>query len=436
MLLLIFLGLWFFSADGDLPLTVNLRYSERLGEQLDEEAIEMLAGDDALKDIVITPDNLRPVEDPFAAPPPTELGPMPITPTASLVPSSIGVALSGREAGSKEGLLAAYGGDATTESAVLEALRWLAKNQGPGGLWSLAGPYQDGANVENHKAATAMALLAFQGAGYTHKGSPEEPFTRVVERGWNALLMEQADDGSFLGEYYHHVLYTHAQCTIALCELYAMTRDESLRKPAELAVAYCLKAQSPLGGWRYSPGQGSDLSVTGWFVMALKSAQIAGLVVPSEPLLRVDTFLDSVSHQDGARYSYMPREKDKRSMTAEGLLCRQYLGWPQTDARLINGAQYLLDNPVDWSDRDVYYWYYATQVCHHLEGDVWKEWNAHMKQVLPGQQVQSGRERGSWEPTGDPYGYQAGRLYVTCLSTYMLEVYYRHLPLYRQDFTR
>jgi hypothetical protein len=215
-----------------------------------------------------------------------------------------------------------------------------------------------------------------------------------------------------------------------------MTRDESLRKPAERAVAYCLKSQAPQGGWRYTPGQGSDLSVTGWFVMALKSAQIAGLEVPSEAFARVDAFLDTVARQEGARYSYLPGEKDRRSMTAEGLLCRQYLGWPQTEARLIDGAQHLLDNPVNWNDRDVYYWYYATQVCHHLEGAVWQEWNAQMKRVLPNEQVQTGRERGSWEPTGDSYGLQAGRLYVTCFSTYMLEVYYRHLPLYRQDFTR
>ena len=32
-------------------------------------------------------------------------------------------------------------------------------------------------------------------------------------------------------------------------------------------------------------------------------------------------------------------------------------------------------------------------------------------------------EHGHW-------GQFGGRLYVTCLSTYILEVYYRHLPLY------
>lgn len=438
MVLLVTLGLWFFST-GSPQATLELRYSDRLGQQLDELSIATLADDERLEEeVVVTPDDLQPVEDPFAAPQLIELGAVPTTATHVLSPRPLGMALSGREEGTKKALLAAYGGDATTEAAVLEALRWLARNQRPGGLWSLSGPYLDGANVENRKAATAMALLAFQGAGYTHQGDPAEPFSRVVARGWNALLEEQAEDGSFLGEFYHHRLYTHAQCTIALCELYAMTGDESLREPAERAVAYCLLAQSPEGGWRYDPGQGSDLSVTGWFVMALKSAQIAGLEVPSATFLKVEEFLDRVAVHGGARYSYRPGDKDKRSMTAEGLLCRQYLGWRQDDPRLVEGAEHLLDNPVRWDEDncDVYYWYYATQVCHHIEGDYWKKWNAQMKRVLPGEQVKTGRERGSWDPTLDPYGFQAGRLYVTCLSTYMLEVYYRHLPLYRQDFTR
>jgi hypothetical protein len=42
-----------------------------------------------------------------------------------------------------------------------------------------------------------------------------------------------------------------------------------------------------------------------------------------------------------------------------------------------------------------------------------------------------GRERGSWDPRGDRWGDAGGRLYVTCLSICILEVYQRHLPLYQ-----
>ena len=117
-------------------------------------------------------------------------------------------------------------------------------------------------------------------------------------------------------------------------------------------------------------------------------------------------------------------------MTAEGLLCRQYLGWKQDDPRLQAGMEYLLANPIEWNEPDVYYWYYATQVAHHMEGTAWRDWNEKLRQVIPENQVKSGREKGSWSPANDENGVKAGRLFMTCFCTYMLEVYYRHLPIY------
>jgi hypothetical protein len=61
---------------------------------------------------------------------------------------------------------------------------------------------------------------------------------------------------------------------------------------------------------------------------------------------------------------------------------------------------------------------------------IWQNWNKVMRQEVPTHQVKTGAEAGSWDPNGDKWGDQGGRLYVTCLSIYMLEVYYRHLPIY------
>jgi hypothetical protein len=56
-------------------------------------------------------------------------------------------------------------------------------------------------------------------------------------------------------------------------------------------------------------------------------------------------------------------------MTAEALLCRQYLGWDRNDPRMLEGARLLLNHPVDYDDdENVYYWYYATQMLHHMGG--------------------------------------------------------------------
>jgi hypothetical protein len=347
----------------------------------------------------------------------------------------IRLALSGRESGMQQALLGAYGGTGGTQRSVMEALKWLARNQGRQGLWSLQGPYLNGASNENFEAATAMALIAFQGAGYTPKSAKDGPFTENVSRGWTALLAKQDPQGNFFqaGQGTSQ-LYTQAFCTIALCELYGMTRDERYYEPAQRAIDYCVEVQSPEGGWKYFPGTGSDLSVSGWFVMALQSGRMAGLKIPDKTLRGVNKFLDGVSHEYGSLYSYQSNSPPSKSMTAEGLLCRQYLGWQRDDERLVQGANYLVENLPNWdrSDRDAYYWYYATQVCHHMEGKHWQRWNKVMRVEIPRHQIKDGKERGSWDPDGFRWGSEGGRLFITCLSTYMLEVYYRHLPIYQQ----
>jgi hypothetical protein len=328
--------------------------------------------------------------------------------------------------------LKSSGGTGKTENAVALGLRWLANRQQKNGLWSLSGPYDDGSRNENVEAATAMALLAFQGAGFTPDGPSDQPYTRVVRRGWDALLARMEDDGRFFHDVSNtHQLYTQAQCTIALCELYAMTGDQGYFDAAQKAVDYCVRIQSPEGGWRYNPGTESDMSVTGWFVMALQSARMAGIEVPSPVFDRIQKFLDSVAREEGSRYAYRVTDGATLPLTAEGLLCRQYMGWQRDDPRLNAGVEYLLANLPDWNKRNVYYWYYATQVLHHMEGKPWRTWNEEMRKLLPEHQVTRGRERGSWDPGGDRWGGEGGRLYVTCLSIYILEVYYRHLPLYR-----
>jgi hypothetical protein len=151
-------------------------------------------------------------------------------------------------------------------------------------------------------------------------------------------------------------------------------------------------------------------------------------------LLKVNDYLDTASSFDGAGYGYQARTDPTPAMTAEGLLCRQYISWKRDHPPLIQGLQaLLLDAPFDISDQDVYYWYYATQVLHHYGGSPWREWNSKMRVELPKAQVRGGREDGSWAPQRDRWGRNHGRLYTTCLSLFCLEVYYRHMPLYQAD---
>jgi hypothetical protein len=210
-------------------------------------------------------------------------------------------------------------------------------------------------------------------------------------------------------------------------------------------------AQSPEeGGWRYSPRQGSDTSVSGWQVMALKSGELAGLRVPSDTYRRLTRWLDHAQGAGGdpSRYAYRPlstqahQHDPSRVMTAEALLMRQYLGWKRDNPNMIAGANWLHENLPEFgadaahpvAERDAYYWYYATQVMFQMQGGYWRDWNARLRPLLLDSQTTSGPLAGSWDPqrpVPDRWGHLGGRLYVTALDLLMLEVYYRHLPIYQ-----
>ncbi len=359
---------------------------------------------------------------------PTEM--IPVEPGETSMEIEIKPMFGGRRGAMKAALLAMDGSPATANAVEL-GLKWLARQQRKDGSWSLRGPYDDGSYQENTTAATAMAMLAFQGDGNTHR---EGPYAQTVERGLKYLLNKQSKrDGFFAaGEPDRQQSYAHAQATIALCELYGMTQDSLLRQAAEAAVQFSVRAQSQSGGWRYQPRSDSDLSVTGWYVMALVSAQSAGIHVEHSTLAAIQAYLDRVSVEDGAGYCYQEGRPASQTMTAEGLLCRQYLGWSREREPMAIGLNTLVqDWPINRDAMNVYYWYYGTQAMHHFGGSGWTIWNNNMKQVLPAMQVKRGNEAGSWSPQADEYGNASGRLYTTCFCIYCLEVYYRHLPLYK-----
>ncbi|MDO4574695.1 MAG: terpene cyclase/mutase family protein [Planctomycetia bacterium] len=349
--------------------------------------------------------------------------------------------LSGRTPGGRNSLGKRYGATKTTEEAVENGLRWLARQQLKDGSWSLLGPYADGVSFENQASATAMALLAFQGAGYTTESTNGNKYRTTLQKGWTWLLKQQDANGNFYSEgAYNHAFYTQGQCAIAICELYGMTQNKKYLEPAKKAIDYIVKSQAKEGGWRYEPNNDSDVSVTGWCLMALQSARMAGLDVPQETLDNVTRYLDSVGQANDTRYPYQRNGDATRTMTAEAILCRQYLGWSQNDERMVNALNYVGTQPVSYENgRNVYYWYYATQAMHHKEGEWWEKWNEVMREEIPRHQERVGRDAGSWhpyKPTDDQYASQAGRLFVTCLSLYNLEVYYRHLPIYANHFDK
>jgi hypothetical protein len=156
------------------------------------------------------------------------------------------------------------------------------------------------------------------------------------------------------------------------------------------------------------------------------------LTVPEETLEMAGLFLDGAQSHDGARYGYQRGHSPTPTMTAEALLCRMYLGWNKSNPAVEDGVRWLLENHPPEHDRpNIYYWYYATQTMHHFGGPEWDEWNLRMRDVLVDTQETQGHAAGSWRPRGD-HASAGGRIYMTSLAVCSLEVYYRHLPIFKR----
>jgi hypothetical protein len=347
----------------------------------------------------------------------------------------------GRSGGTREKALREGGGTKETEAAVVRGLKWIARQQitsGPRtGCWPLDSTRFKDRGQSNDIAGTAFGLLPLLGAGFTHKksrvASKENPYDKPIEMGLAFLIRKQdRKTGNFGGG-----MYAHALATIAMCEAYGLSQDPWLRRPAQMAVDYLIRAQHTAGGWRYSPNEPGDTSVTGWVVMALKSAQMANLAVPESTMRKAVAYIQSCCNTTTEGYGYTGPGSGG-TMSAVGLLCRQYLqNWGSQNIRMIKGVENNLEKMPPGASKNMYYYYYATQVMHHFGGESWVKWNEKMRKVLVDTQITGGGGGsdavGSWSSVGDAHGPPGGRLMITSLSILTLEVYYRHLPLYYRD---
>ena len=192
-------------------------------------------------------------------------------------------------------------------------------------------------------------------------------------------------------------------------------------------------------GWRYNAGDPGDTSVTAWQMMALKSAQLAGLNVGGGAALeKAGKWLDLVKvGPHDSQFQYQPGTGTTPTMTAEGLLGRQFLGAKRTDPTIVNGVKYLLNNMPDAKVHNVYYWFYGTQVLHNYGGKKWDTWNRAVRRRLITTQTRNDNcANGSWDPekpAKDVWSPQGGRLMTTALSCLTLEIYYRYLPVFKGD---
>ena len=355
--------------------------------------------------------------------------------------STTGKGFDGRGKAARAQLVAEGGGNGASEAAVGMGLKWIASHQLPDGGWYFdhgkapthVGPVNNPGKNQSRTGATAMALLPFLGAGQTHM---EGEYKETCRRGLYFLgsqIKMGPNGGDLRGQGGN--MYCHGLAAIVLCEAYALTQDKALMVPAQQSLNFIVYAQDKTGGgWRYAPQTPGDTSAVGWQVMALKSGHLAYLQVPKQTIAGAINFLNLVQSDSGAFYGYTAPAANRDATTAVGLLCRMYLGWKKEEPALQRGVAWMSKRgPTN----NMYFNYYATQIMHHYGGEEWKKWNAVMRDQLVNSQITNGdfrAEKGSWTPkVGGHIGESGGRLYETSMCTMTLEVYYRHMPLYKDQ---
>lgn len=357
-----------------------------------------------------------------------------------------------------------YGGSAESEQAVNEGLRWLARHQADDGSWSnrclgsdspskcdKAGPCT-GPGGDYEVALTGLALLAFQAGGhYAFNGNN---YSDQVRKGLDWLVARQRADGALVGPssppgaFHQYYMYEHGIATFALAEACAVAlaaggpTQPQYAEAMQRAVQFIYRMQHRDGGWRYTPDLNapSDSSVSGWQVLALKSAKEAGMKIEPECIESIRRFFDAQAMPRNGRTAYQRRNVLTEATTGVGMLARQFL-LDEPDGPLVREAAAYLADFIEAAatagpqrprrrakapkQTDYYLWYNCTLAMFQAGGPAWQRWNDVVRDAIIDLQERDGCQRGSWGPDAQ-WGQQGGRIYSTALAILTLEVYYRY----------
>ena len=245
--------------------------------------------------------------------------------------------------------------------------------------------------------------------------------------------------------------YEHGIAAYAMGEMYSFSKlgakpIPGLRESFERGVAIIIEKQNKEGSWGYKDGIGydpygrNDLSVTGWQFQALKAAKHTNLKIAGLPqaIKNVEKYLEACQTADGG-FGNPNRDAhyNQWNLTGAALLGLQTLGVGNV-GKINKGVRWLVDEtkkePLDWNtDCYLYTWYYNTQALFQKGGEPWKMWNEQFQKLI----LENQNDDGSYKPEGVGEVGSAGtgaaggdaNLYRTCLSTLMLEVYYRYLKV-------
>lgn len=316
--------------------------------------------------------------------------------------------------------------DKQIDAAIARALDHLSKRQNPSGAWSLDGQGES-------TAATSLAVMAFLAAGHV---PGEGPYHETIQRGIRWVLDQQQANGMLVRERGHGPMYAHGISTLMLAEVAGMTDDALARRCREglkKAVLLILQAQSvrkdrlSAGGWRYHPNSNdSDLSVTGWQLLALRAAKNLGCDVPAEHIDAAVEYVKRCSFRNRG-FGYQPGSGSSPTRAGTGILCLEICGVHHSPEAL-GAADALLQDPLR-ADQEWFYYgvYYCTIGLFQVGGKHWEQGKNHLIPLLLNLQAADG----SWSGR-QGQERNLGTIYATSLSVLALSVEYQYLPIYQR----
>lgn len=314
------------------------------------------------------------------------------------------------------------------DDAVDRALRFLQRQQEDDGSWKAG-------RMGKNPAITSLAVMAFLSAGHV---PGEGPYGDTVSRGVRWVLHAQQTNGLIASDGGHE-MYHHGICTLMLAEVVGMTTDAKLadevRRRLEKAVAVVLKAQRSggvdNGGWRYrvAPVDGSDISVTGWQIMALRAAKNVGCDVPPEAIDRAVEYLKRCWDPRSGGFRYTPYSGPTVPCTGTSILGLELCGKERHHTpEALHGGAYLLRSPPRWNTPHFFYSvYYCSQATFQLGDNYWSFFRPTLHEAL----LRNQKDSGCWVG-GDFDGQAYGANYCTAMAVLALTVEYRYLPIYQR----
>jgi hypothetical protein len=325
------------------------------------------------------------------------------------------------------------------DAAIQRGVKFLASIQGKEGEIADRG--------HNRTAMSSLALMAMAAVG--HQPTDETPEGQAMKKALAFVLKpENQDPQGYLGGRDGSRMYGHGITTLMLSELLGMgadsQQDQMLRERCKRAVDLILKSQQVrkdarnAGGWRYSPDSGdSDLSVTVWQLMALRSARNAGMEVPKEAIEKAVGYVKqcyfSKRGPNGqpenlkSGCGYEVGRAPEYAMAAAGLLSLQVCG--EYESLEVKGsADWLKEQKLDFNREWFFYGtYYYAQGMFQRGGEHATHARKLVEEILLPQQ----QADGSWLGR---HGQEreSGKTYGTAMAVLCLAVKYHYLPIYQR----